>query len=106
MMQITKEELINKCKSLLLKGFTKCKGDKGYEQGKSIQDYFEAESGQQISKTEVRSWFKQFSELKGLRRRTTTDVVKIIDSTENVQPTQPTEKTQEEPQQASGISAF
>jgi len=68
-MNISRAEFVEKCLNLLDKGYVRCKGDRGYKQGESIQEYFENLSASTISKTEVRMWFKQFKELRNYRKK-------------------------------------
>lgn len=66
-MKITKSELVQTCIDLIDQGYTRCKGDKHHQEGKSIQEHFENLSEKEISKSEVRSWFSNLEELKGIR---------------------------------------
>jgi len=75
MYRITKKELIKECTNLLKMGYTRCINDTGYrKEGMSIQEYFSDLTGQQITKSEVNSWFK-LPELKGLRINTSNYVL-------------------------------
>lgn len=66
-MILTKKEVVDTCLELMEQGYTRCKDDKGYEEGRSIQEYFEKKYETEVPKSEIRSWFSTFDELKGIR---------------------------------------
>lgn len=88
-MNISRAEFVETCLNLLSKGYVRCKGDKGYKPGESIQEHFESLSGSEISKTEVRMWFKQFSELRNFRKKKPA-VINFTDVVDKISTEQPT----------------